>query len=894
MSYTVDTTNNKIILDANTAESDLSGLTGLTDGTNPIVDTFGGNISGNLGIQKMYAVLHPYTLDIQGSLTVSPEDEMLFMENTTLVDGQNEIRFKNGSTLNIAGKITETWGVWYSKATWVRFNRKATDSFRSTRGVMTFEANATVVWEGGQSQGFGVVGVEGHSTDNSNKLFSNGTISGLNGNMFNISPLADVSFDNFSVIGNRFFDARENITVSDYSATNSLLEGGNGQTFINYSGNVEYASWNRSEKVRDFVDSENGMSLPINIFASNAQQRGGQTTITKSGTLTIVDKDKTPIIDSKVSIRTYNDGNRLDYTTLSYATDNERLRYSDQVGISNISGTVNSSGKFAFSQIIKQMTQRSAFKLTINNVVGTFTRGESVLYTRTDGSHPAIVTYHDTANNYLYIKVSTNKYISTNQSVYNTAGTASANISAADQSGSNFNVRYTKGASDTQQVVDCVSISYLNNITTTELDYAGKGSLTSNLFNLPDSSITNTNETQVGNYLLLENNEKAYDFLKLYLYQNWQEEDETINAFVGGYLDYGNFSLVVDGGNTGAAATINGSVVTILIGSNVYEGNLKSKVNITFQNGATTSGLIDINGVITYPDLNVNITNIVADSRIQIYNITTGSEVKNEIVTGTTYTESYAEGTGYSNGDSIRVRLTNQVGLNAYLGFETVLISTTTGWNVLASQQLDEVYNTIGVNGSTVSIWDANYTANTAELNTSTDFLISEFYAWWVYNLTTSQGILNFFGGITAFNIANFRINNTTLDFYLDNNAGKSVRQLDNRRFYRADEIYPVSDPTSSSFGLDIVWRNTVLVAEVNIPSPALTSAQSANLAEISSVKTKTDQLEFSGTDLKATLDGETVTTDTVSRDASKGLTTAEGTKLTNINTVTKLIPATL
>jgi hypothetical protein len=93
---------------------------------------------------------------------------------------------------------------------------------------------------------------------------------------------------------------------------------------------------------------------------------------------------------------------------------------------------------------------------------------------------------------------------------------------------------------------------------------------------------------------------------------------------------------------------------------------------------------------------------------------------------------------------------------------------------------------------------------------------------------------------------------------------------------------------------LDIVWRNTVLVAEVNIPSPALTSAQSANLAEISSVKTKTDQLEFSGTDLKATLDGETVTTDTVSRDASKGLTTAEGTKLTNINTVTKLIPATL
>ena len=36
------------------------------------------------------------------------------------------------------------------------------------------------------------------------------------------------------------------------------------------------------------------------------------------------------------------------------------------------------------------------------------------------------------------------------------------------------------------------------------------------------------------------------------------------------------------------------------------------------------------------------------------------------------------------------------------------------------------------------------------------------------------------------------------------------------------------------------------------------------------------------------------VTTDVTSRDASKGLTTAESTKLTNINTVTKLIPAGL
>jgi hypothetical protein len=39
---------------------------------------------------------------------------------------------------------------------------------------------------------------------------------------------------------------------------------------------------------------------------------------------------------------------------------------------------------------------------------------------------------------------------------------------------------------------------------------------------------------------------------------------------------------------------------------------------------------------------------------------------------------------------------------------------------------------------------------------------------------------------------------------------------------------------------------------------------------EIDAIKTKTDQLDFTGTDVKATLDGEEVTTDTASRNASK------------------------
>jgi allophanate hydrolase subunit 2 len=51
----------------------------------------------------------------------------------------------------------------------------------------------------------------------------------------------------------------------------------------------------------------------------------------------------------------------------------------------------------------------------------------------------------------------------------------------------------------------------------------------------------------------------------------------------------------------------------------------------------------------------------------------------------------------------------------------------------------------------------------------------------------------------------------------------------------------------------------------VNVGSGPLTPAQEAKLNEISVVKQKTDLLNFTGTDVKATLDGEEVVTHPIS-----------------------------
>ena len=688
MSYTVDTANTKIVQTASTTDTDLSGLTGLLDSSgNPVVLTQGGTLSGGTGAQKVYTIVEPYRFEIAGTQTINPEDEMLFLENTTEVDGSNDLMVISGGTLTIAGKFVETWGgTWYSKATWVRFNRQATDTFRPNRGLMLFDANATINWEGGQSVGDGVVAVLGDNDAllNKPKLFSNGTLNGLGTQQFNINDKADISFDKFSVIGNRFVDGRSDITVTDYTATNSLLEGGNNQTFVNYSGNVQYATWNRQEKTRTFENSEDGMTLPIQAFTSNVHQKGGQMTITKSGVLTVVDKDKTPISSAKVSLKTYDDGNRIAYPTEVTATDLEQARYTDQVAVANLTGSVNASGEFSFNQILKQMTQPASFTVVITNIVGTFVRGDTCTYTRRSGSNGSgVIVYFDANSNTLVVNPENNVSPSSGQTI--STATASADFVSAAPNETNLDVRYTKGASDISPVVDCVSISYLQGVSTTELDYSGKGAFMGNVFKLPEPFISNQDEASVAAYTTLENNNKVYDALLLYLYNNWNQEDETICTFSGGYLDFGSNSVVLSGTQV-ATITENAGVYTLGVGTGRYEGNLRTTGTITLVGGAVSNGLIDQSGIITYPDRLITLTGLVSGSRVYVFDTTNNVELFNEVSLGTEFS-------GYASSDgtdaNLLVRVRNASSSPQYKPVATTAVLTATGVNISINQVID-------------------------------------------------------------------------------------------------------------------------------------------------------------------------------------------------------------
>jgi len=225
---------------------------------------------------------------------------------------------------------------------------------------------------------------------------------------------------------------------------------------------------------------------------------------------------------------------------------------------------------------------------------------------------------------------------------------------------------------------------------------------------------------------------------------------------------------------------------------------------------------------------NASISNIVTGSRLRIFNETTATETENSIVAGTSFSDSYTEGTTYTSGDVVTIYLTQTSGTTAQLPLSTVVVSSASGWTVLAAQEDDTVYNQYGLNGSTITKFTADYVNDEVDLVIASNFSGEELYAWWAFNLTTSQGISDFFGGITAQDAANLLINNSVVSIFLDNTTTSNVIQTDNIRVYRADGNYPVKNPTSGGGGIDVVWRDRVFIAETGVSG--LTASESTEL----------------------------------------------------------------
>ena len=233
-----------------------------------------------------------------------------------------------------------------------------------------------------------------------------------------------------------------------------------------------------------------------------------------------------------------------------------------------------------------------------------------------------------------------------------------------------------------------------------------------------------------------------------------------------------------------------------------------------------------------------SITEIRPGSRLQVFNVTTETEVANEVVAGDTFTYPYDEGTDFTAGDVIRVRLARCLGPTASVGYETFALATSTGWAVLAAQVDDTVYNANGINGTTVTEFSADYPNVEVDVNdTDGDTNIARLYAWWANERTTEEGIRRLIGGLIAEDQANYKIITSRIDLKLDNTAATGVIFTGDLRLYRDDGAAPVVSSTTGG-GSITLYAGKVYVAETG--TSGLTPTESAKLDQISNLALET------------------------------------------------------
>jgi len=167
----------------------------------------------------------------------------------------------------------------------------------------------------------------------------------------------------------------------------------------------------------------------------------------------------------------------------------------------------------------------------------------------------------------------------------------------------------------------------------------------------------------------------------------------------------------------------------------------------------------------------VTVSGLVAGSRIQIYDVTSSTELANAIASGTTYT--WTDPVYAASSRAIRVRVAYSSGTSAYQFLEANVgtcgvLSGNASISYLASQAVDTVYNANAIDGGAVTGITIVDAVTRMQINIGGGSVSwAQIYAYNVYWLTTFTGMQDVGSIITAKDQANyivqlFKIKNTS------------------------------------------------------------------------------------------------------------------------------------
>lgn len=197
------------------------------------------------------------------------------------------------------------------------------------------------------------------------------------------------------------------------------------------------------------------------------------------------------------------------------------------------------------------------------------------------------------------------------------------------------------------------------------------------------------------------------------------------------------------------------------------------------------------------------------------------------------YSSSYTDWEEFATWDTARVRFGELDGATSFKTFAQNAVVSSTGFTVVVDETADSVYASNAIDGSWVTKFTADFVNDEIDLSVASNFTAAEAYAFYCYTIVGDTWMNQFWDGVDAIDVGNYKIITATLSLKFDNDTTATQRQTDTARIFRDDGIYPVKDPTTSWFGIDINWQNPVFTTETWVSG--LTAAESAQLNEIHS-----------------------------------------------------------
>jgi hypothetical protein len=803
-------------------DTDLSGLSGVT-GVTHRADTY----------KNEYVIASDVELRIEGTLTIDSETEQLTCKRTT-VSGDIALVVASGGVLNVGFEDMRNSYTRNSVGVAIFFDRyNASNGFLSNINYsgLSVLSGGTLNWYGGEIVSYGVVNFAGNvniysqncilrrpeDISNAPQIRNNGSNTDIQGittiNFMFTSVVEPVALNNYNPIHSNSVIDMSSLSTSNFFHTFYGLIAGQGNT-KEFGG--KNTTWAR------FINVSNGSDMLLK----------------SQSTTNPADQDWLAEIRQEVTVTVRDISGNLLEGVKGYLIDTD-------------------NGNRAAVNAVGTSEDYTADKV----------------YTDTSGADGLIEFKGDTGSILLAVIYHPNEDGDDIYTVYDYRSLSNSDVD-------DF-VLYT--------------YKYGYAISPIPLELKGENGTTVRWTQLPNLLITEATKATVDAYTSLDNAIELYDRSASYLEDNYLGEADLTFTREGVNLSAGSHDIVIDatavsvydhilttvtlkssaytGGFTtsGSISTLNGATISNLA---LGGGATWNATQATWTGSATSADTIDVANAGTYdatgftfdasttlnnssggvvnitlavgqqqptvtggtvnflvPQLTGTITGLVAGSRIQVYNVTTATEIANEIEATTEWSFNYDEGSEFTTGDTVRVRATYVNGTTAKNEFQTTTVATAQGWAVLADQPDSSVYNTLAIDGSTITDFTADYIDDEVDVIVSGQFFASEWFAWWKYNLYLEQGIRHFFGGVTAIDVGNFKINNTVVDIKFDNNGSAEAFQNDNRRIYRDDGTRPVKSPTTSGFGVDLEWREPVLLAESGVSG--LTPSESAKLLSL-------------------------------------------------------------